>query len=80
LGVHEDKRIEGFSLKTSQQQHIILSIVNTFNHFTPPVPKHFYDIAFIKIIDGKEPKDPLMKTLHLPPLYLHHTLQTEDAC
>jgi hypothetical protein len=80
MGVHKDKRMKGFTLSRSQQQHIVLSIVNTFNCFTPPVPKHFYDIAFIKIIDGKEPKDPLKKTLLLPPINLHHTLQTEDPC
>jgi hypothetical protein len=56
MGVHDDKRIEGFTLSRAQQQHIILSIFDTFNHFTPPVPKHFYDITFIEIIDGKEPK------------------------
>jgi hypothetical protein len=80
MGVHNDKRIEGFTLSRSQQQHIVLSIVDTFNHFTVPVPKHFYDIAFIEIIDGKEPKGPLMKTLQLPPANLHHTLWTEDPC
>jgi hypothetical protein len=63
MGVHDNKQIEGFTLSRSQQQHIILSIIDTFNRFTPPDPKHFYDIAFIEIINGKEPKDPLMKTL-----------------
>jgi hypothetical protein len=80
MGVHNDKRIKGFSLSRSQQQHIILSIVDTFNRFKQPVPKHFYDIAFIEVIDGKEPKDPLMRTLQLPLLYLHHLLRTENAC
>ena len=70
MGVHDDKRIEGFTLSRAQQQHIVLSIVDTFNRFTPPVPKHFYDISFIEIIDGREPKDPLMKTLQLPPVKL----------
>ena len=71
MGVHNDKRIKGFSLSRSQQQHIILSIVDTFNRFKQPVPKHFYDIAFIEVIDGKEPKDPLMRTLAtaLPPSF-----------
>jgi hypothetical protein len=80
MGVHDDKRIEGFTLSRAQQQHIVLSIVDTFNRFTPLVPKHFYDIAFIEIIDGKEPKEPLMKTLQLPPVDLQHQLQTEDPC
>ncbi len=80
MGVHNDKRIEGFSLSRSQQQHIVLSIIDTFNHFTPPVPKHFYDITFIEVIDGKQPQDPLMKTLQLPPLRLRHSLRTEDFC
>jgi hypothetical protein len=80
MGVHDDKRIEGFSLSRAQQQHIVLSIVNTFNRFTPPVPKHFYDISFIKVINGKQPQDPLMKTLQLPPLRLRHSLRTEDIC
>jgi hypothetical protein len=80
MGVHNDKRIEGFSLSRSQQQHILLSIVDTFNRFTPPVPKHFYDIAFIEVIDGKQPKDPLMKTLQLLPLCLRHSFHTEDIC
>ena len=80
MGVHDDKRIEGFTLSRAQQQHIVLSIVDTFNRFTPPVPKHFYDISFIEIIDGKEPKDPLMKTLQLPPVNLQHQLRTEDPC
>ena len=80
MGVHDDKRIEGFTLSRAQQQHIVLSIVDTFNRFTPPVPKHFYDISFIEIIDGKEPKDPLMKTLQLPPVKLQHQLRTEDPC
>ncbi len=51
MGVHNDKRIKGFSLSRSQQQHIILSIVDTFNRFKQPVPKHFYDIAFIEVIE-----------------------------
>ncbi len=80
MGVHDDKCIEGFSLSRSQQQHIVLSIVDTFNRFTLPVPKHFYDIAFIEVIDGKQPQDPLMKTLQLPPLHLRHSLHTEDIC
>ena len=80
MGVHDDKRIEGFTLSRAQQQHIVLSIVDTFNRFTPPVPKHFYDISFIEIIDGREPKDPLMKTLQLPPVNLQHQLRTEDPC
>ena len=80
MEVHDDKRIKGFSLSRSQQQHIILSIVDTFNRFKQPVPKHFYDIAFIEVIDGKEPKYPLMRTLQLPLLYLHHLLRTENAC
>ena len=80
LGVHDDKCIEGFSLSRYQQQYIVLNIVDTFNQFKPPVPKHFYDIAFIKVIDGREPTDPLMRTLQLPPLYLHHSLRTENAC
>jgi hypothetical protein len=80
MGVHDNKCIEGFTLSRAQQQHIVLSIVDTFNHFTLPVPKHFYDIAFIEIIDGKEPKEPLMKTLQLPPANLQHYLRTEDPC
>jgi hypothetical protein len=80
MGVHDDKRIEGFTLSRAQQQHIVLSIVDTFNRFTLPVPKHFYDISFIEIIDGKEPKEPLMKTLQLPPVNLQHQLRTEDPC
>jgi hypothetical protein len=80
MGVHDDKRIEGFTLSRAQQQHIVLSIVDTFNRFTLPVPKHFYDISFIKIINGKEPKEPLMKTLQLPPVNLQHQLRTEDPC
>jgi len=79
LGVHDDKCIEGFSLSGSQQQHIVLNIVDTFNCFKPPVPKHFYDISFIEVINGREPTDPLMRTLQLPPLYLHHSLRTENA-
>jgi hypothetical protein len=58
MGVHNDKRIEGFTLSRVQQQHIVLSIIYTFNRFTLPVPKHFYDIAFIKIIDGKSRRNP----------------------
>jgi hypothetical protein len=80
MGVHDDKRIEGFSLSRAQQQHIVLGIINTFNHFTLPVPKHFYDNAFIEIINGKEPKEPLMKTLQLPLANLHHQLRMEDPC
>ena len=80
MGVHNDKRIKGFSLSRSQQQHVILSILDTFNCFKQPVPKYFYDIDFIEVIDGKEPKDPLIRTLQLPLLYLHHLLQTENAC
>ena len=80
LGVHDDKCIEGFSLSGSQQQHIVLKIIDTFNRFKPPVPKHFYDISVIKVINGREPTDPLMRTLQLPPLYLHHSLRTENAC
>ncbi len=80
MGVHDDKHIEGFTLSRAQQQHIVLSIVNTFNSITPPVPKHFYDIPFIKIINRKEPKEPLMKTLQLPPANLQHHLRTEDPC
>ncbi len=80
MGVHDDKRIEGFSLSRAQQQHIVLSIVDTFNRFTPPVPKHFNDISFIEVIDGKQPQDPLMKMLQLPPLCLRHSLRTEDIC
>jgi hypothetical protein len=75
MGVHDDKRIEGFTLSRAQQQHIVQSIVDTFNRFTPPVPKHFYDITFIEIVDGKEPKEPLMKTLQLPPVNLQHQLR-----
>jgi hypothetical protein len=80
LEVHDNKCIEGFSLSRYQQQYIVLNIVDTFNQFKLPVPKHFYDIAFIKCIDGREPTDPLMRTLQLPPLYLHHSLRTENAC
>jgi len=80
MGVHNDKRIEGFTLSRAQQQHIILSIFDTFNRFTLPVPKHFYNIAFIEIINGKEPKEPLMKTLQLPLANLQHHLRTEDPC
>ncbi len=80
MGVHDNKHIEGFSLSRSQQQHILLSIVDTFNRFTPPVPKRFYDIAFIEVINGKQPQDPLMKMLQLPPLRLRHSLRTEDIC
>jgi hypothetical protein len=80
MGVNDDKRIEGFTLSRAQQQHIVLSIVDTFNHFTLPVPKHFYNIAFIEIINGKELKEPLMKTLELPPANLQHQLWTEDPC
>ena len=80
MGVHYNKQIEGFILSRAQQQRIVLSIVDTFNRLTLPVPKHFYDIAIIKIIDGKEPNEPLMKTLQLPPANRHHTLWTKDPC
>jgi hypothetical protein len=76
MGVHYNKRIEGFTLSRAQQQRIVLSIVDTFNRLTLPVLKHFYDIAIIKIINGKEPNEPLMKTLQLPPANRHHTLWT----
>jgi hypothetical protein len=72
MGVHDDKRTKGFTLSRAQQQHSVLSIVDTFNRFTPPVPKHFYDITFIEIIDGREPQ--------LPPVNLQHQLRTEDPC
>jgi hypothetical protein len=69
MRVHDDRHIKGFTLSRSKQQHIVLSIINTFNCFKPPVPKHFYNIAFIEVIvDSQEPKEPLIKTLQLSPL------------
>ncbi len=56
----------------------MLSILDTFNRFMLLIPKHFYDIRFIKVINGCELKEPLMEMLqHLPFRLNHHALENQ---
>jgi hypothetical protein len=80
MEVHDGKCVKGFSLSRSQLKHIVLNIVNTLSHFMLPVQKHFYPIAFIKVINSQDTKEPLMKTSQLPPLGLHYTFRTHNMC
>ena len=57
MGILDNGRIEGFSLSRYQQDHVRLSIQDTFDRYDPPVPPHLYKVTFrpvLDCIDGKE--------------------------
>ena len=53
---------QGFSLSRYQQDHVRLSIQDTFDRYDPPVPPHLYKVTFrpvLDCIDGQSPEDEL---------------------
>jgi len=62
MGILDTGRIEGFSLSRYQQDHVRLSIQDTFDRYDPPVPPHLYKVTFrpvLDCIDGQSPEDEL---------------------
>ena len=54
--------LQGFSLSRYQQDHVRLSIQDTFDRYDPPVPPHLYKVTFrpvLDCIDGQSPEEEL---------------------
>ena len=86
MGILDDGRIDGFMMSKYQQDHVRLSIQDTFDRYTPPVPPHLYKITFKPVLDDDDPQ------VELRAIYdfyaqedrqnreLPHLIQASDHC
>ena len=86
MGILDNGRIDGFMMSKYQQDHVRLSIQDTFDRYTPVVPPHLYKINFKPVIDNEDPE------IELKNIYdyyaqedgqdrqLNHLLQSSDHC
>jgi hypothetical protein len=49
IGVQDNGLIDGLMLSKAQQEHLVTNIINTFDRFRPKVPRHFFDINFMRV-------------------------------
>jgi predicted HTH transcriptional regulator len=49
IGVQDKGLIDGLMLSNAQQEHLVMNIIDTFDRFRPKVPRHFYDINFMRV-------------------------------
>ena len=85
MGILDDGRIDGFMMSKYQQDHVRLSIQDTFDRYAPPVPPHLYKITFKPVIDN----DPQVELRAIYDYYaqedgqnreLNHLIQASDHC
>ena len=79
MGVQDNGLIDGLMLSKAQQEHLVTNIIDTFDRYRPNVPRHFYDINFIRVkltnSKTKEDKAYLSDETNIP-----HLLRTTKLC
>jgi uncharacterized protein YifE (UPF0438 family) len=79
MGVQDNGLIDGLMLSKAQQEHLVANIIDTFDRYRPKVPRHFYDINFIRVkltnSKTKEDKAYLSDETNIP-----HLLRTTKLC
>jgi len=79
MGVQDNGLIDGLMLSKAQQEHLVANISDTFDRYWPKVPRHFYDINFIRVkltnSKAKEEKAYLADETNIP-----HLLRTTKLC
>jgi hypothetical protein len=61
LGVLDDGRIEGFMLTKFQQDHVRLSIQDTFERYNPQLPPHLYSVYFVPVVEDDKDSSSVRK-------------------
>ncbi len=49
IGVQDKGLIDDLMLSKAQQEHLVTNIIDNFDQFRPKVPRHFYDINFMRV-------------------------------
>jgi len=79
MGIQDNGLIDGLMLSKAQQEHLVANIVDTFDRYRPKVPRHFYEINFIRVklsnSRAKEEKAYLADETKIP-----HLLRTTKLC
>ncbi len=79
MGVQDNRLIDGLMLSKAQQEHLVTNIVDTFHRYRPKVPRHFYELNFIRVkltnLKVKEEKAYLADETKIP-----HLLRTTKLC
>jgi len=52
MGILDSGYVGGLMLTEFQKDHIILNISETFQNFTPQVPKHLYSVTFVPVVEN----------------------------
>jgi hypothetical protein len=80
MGVQDNGLIDGLMLSKAQQEHVVTNIIDTFDRYQPKVPRHFYEINFIRVKltkDSNAKEDTTHQTDENP---LPHLLRTTKLC
>jgi hypothetical protein len=51
MGVLDDGEVNGLMMSPFQQHHLVLSVHDTFERFSPKVPDHFFKIKFVPVVE-----------------------------
>jgi len=52
LGLLDDGKIEGFMMSADQMDHFRETVAVTLQSYTPPVPRHLFDVDFVPVIES----------------------------
>ena len=61
LGVTDQGRVEGFMMSIYQKDHVTLALWHLLQAFSPPVPKHMYNLRFVPVLDSVDERIDVQK-------------------